>query len=79
MNRRSWYLLALLSSVAAGAQLHTVGLRIEPGRRVLQNAGSHQQLLALGAYEDGNESDLTDQAKWTDRTRVWLRLRLVAC
>ena len=65
MNRRSWYLLALLSSVAAGAQLHTVGLRIEPGRRILQNAGSHQQLLALGAYEDGNESDLTDQAKWT--------------
>ena len=65
MNGRHWCLLTMLASLATGAQLHTVSLRIEPGRRILQNAGSHQQLLAVGKYGDGNESDLTDQAKWT--------------
>jgi hypothetical protein len=42
-----------------------VSLRVEPGRRTLQNAGAHQQLLALGHYDDGSERDLTEGARWT--------------
>ncbi len=42
----------------------SVSLRIEPESRVLQNAGSHQQLLAVGTYADGSTRDLTAVAKW---------------
>ena len=64
MNLRCLYLIALLACHSAAAQLHIVSLRVEPGKRLLQNAGSHQQLLVLGKYEDGSESDLTAQAHW---------------
>ena len=64
MNMRCLCLLAVLAGHSAAAQLHILSLRVEPGKRTLQNAGSHQQLLVLGKYEDGSESDLTAQAKW---------------
>ncbi len=56
--------LILLASVPAAAQLHIVSIHVEPGQRVLENAGSHQQLLVIGNYPDGSEADLTDQAHW---------------
>src|SRR5947209_943809 len=65
MSVRCWCLIPLLASLATGAQLNIVRLRIEPGSRILQNADSHQQLMALGTHEDGNESDVTDDTKWT--------------
>jgi hypothetical protein len=64
MNLRCLYLIALLACHSGAAQLHIVSLRVEPGKRVLQNEGSHQQLLVLGKYEDNSESDLTAEAHW---------------
>jgi hypothetical protein len=31
----------------------------------MENAGSHQQLLAIGKYQDGSTRDLTGEAQWT--------------
>jgi hypothetical protein len=53
------------ATMAAAADPHLVSLSVEPGRRTLENAGSHQQLLAIGKYEDGSTRDLTGQAQWT--------------
>jgi hypothetical protein len=64
MSVRCLCSLIWLACLPAGAQLHIVSIQVEPGRRILQNAGSHQQLLVLGNYEDGSECDLTPQAHW---------------
>jgi hypothetical protein len=56
---------AAYATMAAAADPHLVSLSVEPGRRTLENAGSHQQLLAIGKYEDGSTRDLTGQAQWT--------------
>jgi hypothetical protein len=55
----------MTAALAAGADPKLVSLRVEPSRRTLQNAGAHQQLLALGHYDDGSERDLTEGARWT--------------
>jgi Protein of unknown function (DUF1553)/Protein of unknown function (DUF1549)/Bacterial Ig-like domain (group 2) len=57
--------LLLLACLTASAQLHVVSIHVEPGRRILQNFGSHQQLLVLAKYEDGSEHDLTPRTHWT--------------
>lgn len=42
-----------------------VSLRVVPDNRVLRGAGASQQLLAIGAYGDGTERDVTDTVQWT--------------
>ncbi len=59
----SWF--AMTAALAVGSDPNLVSLRMEPDRRTLQNAGAHQQLLALGHYDDGSERDLTEGARWT--------------
>lgn len=58
-----WFVAMAVLSGATGPRL--TSLRVEPGRRMLQNAASHQQLLAVGKYSDGSERDLTDRTKWS--------------
>ena len=56
--------LAAATALAGGNDTGLVSLRVEPGMRTLQYAGTHQQLLALGKYKDGSERDLTDRVQW---------------
>lgn len=65
MIARWIFCAAACAALAAAADPRLVSLSVEPGRRTLENAGSHQQLLAIGKYEDGSARDLTGQAQWT--------------
>ena len=64
MIARSVTFLAL-AAAAFGADAGLVSLRVEPARRTLRNAGSRQQLVAVGQLADGTEQDVTGQVKWT--------------
>src|SRR5262249_47787544 len=62
---KSFLFLVGAATIAFAADSRLVSLRIEPESRVLQNAGSHQQLLAIATYADGGTRDLTAVAKWS--------------
>lgn len=64
MNIRCLALPLLLACLPTVAQPRVVSIRVEPDHRLLENPGSHQQLLVIGKDEDGNEIDLTPQAHW---------------
>jgi hypothetical protein len=55
----------LAAAALQGAEPHLASLRVEPNGRALRGSGAHQQLLAIGRFDDGSERDLTDGAHWT--------------
>jgi len=55
-------LLLAIGAYAAPPELLSV--RIEPHSRTLHGSDASQRLLLLGAYSDGSERDLTDDAQW---------------
>ena len=57
------YALLVAASAATGAP-RVVSLKIVPPNATLRGAGATQQFLAIAAYDDGTESDVTAQAQW---------------
>ncbi|MGI8989924.1 MAG: DUF1553 domain-containing protein [Bryobacteraceae bacterium] len=62
---KNWVCLLITVAALYGADARLTSLRIEPSGRVLRGAEAHQQLLAIGRFDDGSELDLTDAAYWT--------------
>jgi hypothetical protein len=62
--------LLLLATLPLFGQPHLASISVEPSRRILlQNADSHQQLLVLGHFDDGSESDLSAEVRWSVSTQ----------
>ena len=61
---KSWVFWFLTTAALYGAEPRLKSLRVEPSGRVLQGVGAHQQLLAIGRFDDGAERDLTDTVQW---------------
>jgi hypothetical protein len=60
---KSIFAIALFSGAAwAGPKL--VSLRTVPAEAILSYAGAAQQFLAIAAYDDGTERDVTGEAQW---------------
>jgi Protein of unknown function (DUF1553)/Protein of unknown function (DUF1549) len=60
---KSIFAVALFSGAAwAGPKL--VSLKTVPAEATLRYAGSVQQFLAIAAYDDGSERDVTAEAQW---------------
>ena len=60
---KSIFAIALFSAAAwAGPKL--VSLKTVPAEATLSYAGSAQQFLAIAAYDDGTERDVTGEAQW---------------
>jgi hypothetical protein len=60
---KSIFAVALFSS-AAWAAPKLVSLKTVPAEATLRYAGSAQQFLAIAAYDDGTERDVTAEAQW---------------
>jgi hypothetical protein len=56
--------LLAVASAAHGANADLVSLRVVPEKVTLHGAAAEQQLLLIGSYSDGSESDLTGAARW---------------
>jgi hypothetical protein len=50
--------------VAAWAAPKVVSLRVAPSEASITYAGATQQFVAIAAYADGTERDVTDEAQW---------------
>src|SRR3954447_22232355 len=57
------FVLLLLASVAWPASTF-VSLRVVPVQATLQGARASQQFLAIAAYDDGVERDVTSEVQW---------------
>src|SRR5260370_19823122 len=57
-------LAMMLFSAAAWAGPKLVSLKTVPAEVTLQYAGAAQQFLAIAAYQDGTERDVTEEAQW---------------
>lgn len=62
---KSWVCGLLLVAAVQAGEPRLRSLRVEPSGRVLRGTGAHQQLLAIGEFDDGSERDLTDAVQWT--------------
>jgi Protein of unknown function (DUF1553)/Protein of unknown function (DUF1549) len=57
-------LLLVLWMLTAGPAAEPVSLKMVPAAVVLDSAGATQQFLAVAAYPDGSERDVTAEAEW---------------
>jgi Protein of unknown function (DUF1553)/Protein of unknown function (DUF1549) len=57
-------LLLVLWMLTAGPAAEPVSLKTVPAAVVLDSAGATQQFLAVAAYPDGSERDVTAEAEW---------------
>ena len=58
------HLLLALWMFAAGPAVEPVSLKTVPAAVVLNGAGATQQFLAVAAYSDGSERDVTAEVEW---------------
>ena len=56
--------LAFAAHAASTSPAKLVSIHVEPDARTLTGSGASQQLLVIGAFSDGFEKDVTDQAAW---------------